>query len=65
MERDVVDEIGKCVACRALVSRDAPPTTIKFSKLPPWYKISLDLYEPLPSGEKLLAFTGFILGHQC
>ena len=52
MNRDVVNEIGKCVACQAVVSRDAPPTPIKFSELPPspWYEISLDFYGPLPSG---------------
>ena len=42
-----------------LSSRDAPPTPIKFSELPPspWYEISLDFYEPLPSGDKLFVLT--------
>ena len=43
MDKDITEEIGKCIACQA-VSGEASPTPIKFSELPssPWYEISLD-----------------------
>ena len=35
IDRDFLDQIGKCVACRAVISRDAPPIPMTFSELPP------------------------------
>eukprot|EP00794_Sanderia_malayensis_P000683 gene683-biopygen1108 len=55
MDQLIKHSIDKCLPCQA-VGKANPPEPLRMTDMPkgPWYKLNIDFFGPLPSGELLL-----------